>query len=72
MLISVIPLDNHGYYRAEIFKAEVDGEVQYCVGFGTRGYLYDGVVDGFITPEDARSYAVDVAAKEYEIDDGNL
>jgi hypothetical protein len=67
MLHFVYALDADGYARAEVFDAVNDhGETEYCIGFGVCGCLYDSVIDGFDTFDDAIDTLRYMVEEEYD------
>lgn len=74
MIVDIIPMGKYGYYRAEIFlgdgtEEDPDSYYGYCAGFCAAGCLYDGVISGFDSQEDATNYALEVRLEEYDWSD---
>lgn len=67
MIRFIYALDRDGYTRAEVFDAvNGDGGTEYCIGFGVCGCLYDSILDGFDTFDQAIDTLRYIVEEEYD------
>lgn len=61
------PLDNDYYMRAELFSVYDENIETYAIGFGAPGCLYDSVLDGYETYNEALDALMVILYEDYGI-----